>query len=280
MKTCFNTITAGRDTDLFEILTACGEAGFQGVEIDLDHLDACLQQHSLEEVKSMLRSSRLGVASLMAFQLEVFGDAAPHLENLRRASRLAVDLDCPTLLTYCVAEIPRNMSHDEALGRAAERAGAYADAAAPVSIALEPIGRAELMGGPDAAREIAARSGRPNVGIMMDTFHYYLSQVQPDRIRAVPAESMLIVHINDCEDLPIESLGDHHRLMPGLGILPLAEDLAALRDIGYTGFLSLEIFRPEYWALPVPETVRLGISTLTEVMARSGVLDSAPLAAS
>ena len=37
------------------------------------------------------------------------------------------------------------------------------------------------------------------------------------------------------------------RLLPGLGILPLREMMAAFRDIGYDDVASVEIFRPEYW---------------------------------
>jgi 2-keto-myo-inositol isomerase len=42
-------------------------------------------------------------------------------------------------------------------------------------------------------------------------------------------------------------LTDAHRLLPGLGVLPLKEIIEALRQIGYDGVASVEIFRPEYW---------------------------------
>jgi len=35
--------------------------------------------------------------------------------------------------------------------------------------------------------------------------------------------------------------------LPGLGILPLKEMLAAFKRIGYDAVASVEIFRPEYW---------------------------------
>ena len=98
------------------------------------------------------------------------------------------------------------MAKEAALDAAAARAARYAEAAAPMKIALEPIGRTALMGGPTAALDIARRSGQPNVGIMMDTFHYYLSQVPDADIRAIPRETLLIVHVNDSEDRPIPEL--------------------------------------------------------------------------
>src|SRR5687767_15651529 len=57
-----------------------------------------------------------------------------------------------------------------------------------------------------------------------------------------------IFHINDAEDLPRNELEDRHRLLPGLGILPLREIVSAFRRIGYDKVASVEIFRPEYWA--------------------------------
>ena len=44
-----------------------------------------------------------------------------------------------------------------------------------------------------------------------------------------------------------DQLTDAHRLLPGLGILPLKEIIAAFKQIGYDADASVEIFRPEYW---------------------------------
>ena len=107
------------------------------------------------------------------------------------------------------------------------------------------------MGGPGEALEIARLSGRDNVGIMMDTFHYYRSEVPVSDIEAIPLEKLLIVHVNDSEARPIEALNDSHRLYPGKGCLPLKGYFAALSRIGYAGHLSIEIFREEYRKQPI-----------------------------
>ena len=43
--------------------------------------------------------------------------------------------------------------------------------------------------------------------------------------------------------------------MSGKGILPLDHDLKLLKSIGYDGFLSVEIFREDYWREPVGNVV-------------------------
>ena len=269
MKTCFNTITAGPEALLEDVIAACGRAGFDGVEIDVDQLTSCLQRRSLADVQRHMADAGLAVASLMAFDLDPFGGVAG-VDTIRRAAELATELGAPILLTYCAAGVPAGMTKAEALHRAGARAALYADAAAPVAIALEPIGRTELMGGPTDALEVARLSGRSNVGIMMDTFHYYLSRVPAVAIRSIPRDKLLIVHINDAEDRPIPALADLHRLHPGYGILPLQEDVRLWQDIGYDGFVSVEIFRPAYWAQPVEQVVREAKDALDAVLRGSG----------
>ncbi len=271
MKTCFNTITAGLEARLEDIIAACGEVGFAGIEIDQRHVAAALERMPMGEIKRLLDDARLEAASVMAFNLDPFGDPDAGLAAIRHGADIARALGAPILLTFCAAGIPDGMNHHEARRRAGERVALFADAAAPVAIALEPIGRTALMGGPVEAREIAHYSGRPNVGIMMDSFHYYLSRVPDGAIRSIPRQDLLIVHLNDAEDRPISELQDSHRLHIGRGILPLQEDLALLREIGYDGYVSVEIFRPEYWAQPVQQVIRETKETLDAELARAGV---------
>jgi 2-keto-myo-inositol isomerase len=51
-------------------------------------------------------------------------------------------------------------------------------------------------------------------------------------------------------------LHDSHRLLPGLGILPLKNIVDAFRRIGYDHVASVEIFRPEYWEMDPVELAR------------------------
>jgi 2-keto-myo-inositol isomerase len=40
---------------------------------------------------------------------------------------------------------------------------------------------------------------------------------------------------------------DALRVYPGRGVIPLDRIRGSLKDIGYKGGFSVEIFRPEYW---------------------------------
>ena len=267
MKTCFNTITAGLDRRLEDIIAACGRVGYEGMEIDLRAIEAAADRVSLADIRRLMDDSGMATASVMAFDLAPFATDDAAFDRLKRGATAAKALGAPILLTYCFAAIPDGMDRDDALDTAAARAARYADAAHPVKIALEPIGRTALMGGPSSALEIARRSGRPNVGIMMDTFHYYLSQVPEADIRAIPRDDLLIVHVNDSEDHPIPDLKDAHRVHLGRGILPLARDRQLIREIGYDGFVSVEIFNEGYWRQPLEQVVAESKAALDEWLA-------------
>ena len=266
MKTCFNTITAGLDRRLEAIIAACAAAGFEGIEIDLRVIEAAAPRVSLGDIKTLLTDGGLAPASIMAFDLAPFATDETAFDRFKRGVEAANALGAPMLLTYCFAAIPAGMSRDAALEFAGERASRYAEAAGTVKIALEPIGRTELMGGPRAALDIAARSDCANVGIMMDTFHYYLSQISDAEILAIPIEKLFIVHVNDSEDRPVTELRDKHRLHVGRGILPLEHDLQLWKTLGYDGYLSVEIFNEDYWQLPVTTVVNDAKSSLVALL--------------
>ena len=54
--------------------------------------------------------------------------------------------------------------------------------------------------------------------------------------------------------------------MPGEGIFDLSRYLELLRQIGYNGFLSLELFREDLWASDPLEVVRMGLEKMRAVV--------------
>ena len=99
----------------------------------------------------------------------------------------------------------------------------------------------------DLAHEIVRATDRLNLGLVIDSFHFYAGGSTVEMIEAVDPNLIYVFHINDAENLPRGELLDKHRLLPGLGILPLREMIAAFRKIAYDRVASVEIFRPEYW---------------------------------
>ena len=248
MYSCINGATTMPYT-LEQDLAAAAKAGFDAVEIWSRKLDAYLRDHDAVDLMALLDGYGLRAASLCPYGLVGFSDNRKELETIEHAAAVAAEIGCPVLLV-CADAPPEGMGREAAYDIMAATARAYAERAAAhrVKVAIEPLGRHPFIPGPREALAVIERAGHDNLGLMMDFFHYYKSGVPFENIRAIPTELLLIVHVDDCEDLPPEALTDQHRVYMGDGVLPLKDMLGVLREKGYSGALSVEIFREEYWA--------------------------------
>ena len=121
-------------------------------------------------------------------------------------------------------------------------------------------------------KAVVQACNRANVGLVIDTFHFYAGESSFADFDGLDPRKVFIFHINDAENLPRADLRDSHRLFPGLGILPLAEILANLKKIGYQTMASIEIFRPEYWDMDPMVVGRLSRESMVKVIGAAGLL--------
>lgn len=268
MKSCINGAST-MPYPLEEDLRSAAAVGFEGVELWTSKVDAYLERHSLEDLNGLLEEHAIQPAALCPYGLVAFGEnVQQNVVQIKGAARRAEAIECPILLV-CPDTPPPDLREVEAIkkaGRVARELGKIA-ADHGTSIAIEPLGRHPFVPGPKEALRIVEEADHEQVGIMMDTFHYYKSAVSLEDIASIPIELLAIVHINDCEDLPREELTDGHRLWPGEGVTPLHEMLGAIKENGYEGVLSVEIFRREYWEKDIGWIVENAKWSLDKVMA-------------
>ncbi len=238
--------------DLATDIRVAGAAGFDYLEIWAAKLRDYLKSHTTAELKSMFDEHGIAPYSINSIERVTFRDRAGK-ESLagecEELCRVAYEINCPYIVVvpgplpegatraHVVEESARVLRELSVL---AERSGA--------GLAFEFLGQPSCsVQTLDLADEIVGQVARPNVGLVIDSFHFYTGGSSVESIAALDAERLFIFHINDAEDRPREQLEDRHRLLPGLGVLPLKEIIAALRLIGYRRAASVEIFRPEYW---------------------------------
>ena len=252
MKLAFNgatTMRAGLATDLH----AAAAAGFDYLEIWAAKLRSFLRENSIAELKELFSASGPAPLSINSIEHITFRDAQAY-EGIKREceelSSIAAAIGCP-----CIVVVPGRLPND-----GASRGEVVAEsvkvlhelcgiaAAHNVSLAFEFLGQSDCsVPTLDLAAEIVREVDRENLGLVIDSFHFYAGNSTFEMIEALDPDMIRIFHINDAEDLPREELEDRHRLLPGLGILPLREMLSSFRKIGYDKVASVEIFRPEYW---------------------------------
>ena len=252
MKLALNGATTMR-ADLATDLQAAKEAGFDYLEIWAAKLRHFLKEHSTAELKNLFSASGLSPLSINSIEHITFRDAAAYdaiKRECEELSSIAAAVDCP-----CIVVVPGRLPksgarREQVIAESIRVLNELCDIAAAhnVALAFEFLGQTDCsVPTLDLAAEIVREVNRKDLGVVIDSFHFYAGNSTMAMIESLDPEMIRIFHINDAEDLPREQLEDRHRLLPGLGILPLQEMLSSFRKIGYDKVASVEIFRPEYW---------------------------------
>jgi 2-keto-myo-inositol isomerase len=250
-------------------IAVAADAGFDGIELWWPKVQTFLENKSRDKLEGLLAEHKLPPVALCPLRIRPFQDTGEARESFDLAVGVAPVIGCSVFIV-CPEQYPDTISRDEALSLTAQEVKRFAEKAATndIRLAIEPIGRHNLIPGPRQALELMELAGAPeNLGLMMDTFHYYKSEIPNEDLEAVPIEKLYIVHINDSEDHPRDQLIDAHRLYPTLGVIPLKEKLIILKKKKYDGYLSLEIFRPSYWQEKPEKIVKEGLRYLRQLVA-------------
>ena len=103
-----------------------------------------------------------------------------------------------------------------------------------MKLALEPLNRFEtyFLNRHDQALALAAAVG-PDCGICLDTFH--LNIEEKDMLGAIRAAKGKLVDFH---------VADNNRLACGMGALDWGKIIGTLKEIGYTGALTVEFVAP------------------------------------
>jgi D-psicose/D-tagatose/L-ribulose 3-epimerase len=102
-----------------------------------------------------------------------------------------------------------------------------------VTLAYEPLNRFETYFATTAAEAtaLAAEVGVEGFGFLFDTFHANLEERDPCASARAAGHALRHFHISE-----------NDRSTPGTGHVPFGRLLAALREIGYDGWLTIEAF--------------------------------------
>jgi len=157
---------------------------------------------------------------------------------------------------------PPDVDRDQAWERIRTAYAGWCDRAAALGIRVtaEVVNRyeADSIRTIDEGLVLAREVDRPNFGLTPDTYHMNIDEGPfTDAIRRGGNH---IVHMH---------AGDNNRQAPGEGNFDFTQVARALKDIGYDGFWSLELFE-EYYGIrlqhPPEEALALGLAHLRTVI--------------
>lgn len=252
MKLALNGATTMR-ADLATDLHAAKAAGFDYLEIWAAKLRNFLKEKSATELSDLFTASGLEPLSINSIEHVTFRDD-PAYEAIKKEceelSSIAAAVGCP-----CIVVVPGRLpeggaSRESVISESIKVLTELCEisSAHGVSLAFEFLGQTDCsVPTLDLAADIVREVNRKDLGLVIDGFHFYAGNSTLSMIEALDPSLIQIFHINDAEDRPRDQLEDRHRLLPGLGILPLQQMISSFRKIGYDKVASVEIFRPEYW---------------------------------
>ena len=260
----FNTSTVrGQKLPVEEIAKLAAKAGYQGIEPWITELqDYTKRGGHLKDLGKLLADLGLKVESAIGFAKWIVDDELERQKGLDEAKR---DMEMVAAVGgKRIAAPPAGATdkHMAELGVIADRYRALAELGAKFGLVpeAEVWGFSKTMSRLGEAVLVAMESGHPRACVLPDVFHLYKGGSGYGGLRLLSGQAIGIFHINDYpKDKDRAFIKDADRVFPGDGVAPLAEVFRTLRDIGYRGMVSLELFNPEYYKRDAYEVVKTGL---------------------
>ncbi len=265
MKLCLSEATT-MPSSFAEDVENISDAGCQAMEVWLTKLETHLEKHSVAETKRWIadRGMALAAASYQGGLLLSQGEQRKVLyDDFRKRLDLCQAFSIPTLVV--VADFVEKVNQTDleraivSLGQAAQWAQAF-----DLTLALEFRGRNAFCASLDTALALIAQTGQPNVGVCLDVFHYYTGPSKFEDFDLLTLDRLALVQLCDLAGVPRELAADADRIFPGDGDLRLAPILQRIRDLGYQGYVSLELMNPLFWRTNASQLTTLGWQALTK----------------
>ncbi len=268
---CLNTSTImGQKLKLPEVVEVAARAGYQAIEPWAREIDQHLKDGgSLKDLGKRIRDRGLEVPSAIGFAEWIVDDEARRkkgLEQLKREMEWLSEIGATR-----IAAPPAGATNQSGLDlfKAAERYRAILELGDRTGVVpqVELWGFSKTLGRLGEVAFVAVESRHPRACILPDVYHLYKGGSDFTGLRLLSGPGVHVIHANDYPaDPPRATITDAHRVYPGDGIAPWKDILRGLREAGFRGFLSLELFNRNYWMQDALEVARAGLDKMRAVV--------------
>jgi sugar phosphate isomerase/epimerase len=121
------------------------------------------------------------------------------------------------------------------------------------------------------ARELFADVGAPNLGFVLDSWHWWTAKETAEDLRTVRNHDVVAVDLNDAPaGIPIDDQKDNQRELPGAtGVIPIRVFVQALVEMGYDGPARAEPFNAALNALEDDDACARTVAAVRTTLASS-----------
>jgi len=279
MKLCLSPGAIGVKAAPRDLVALALKHGFDAIEPPGDFL-ARLTAAELGEFRASMKGLAWGAAG---FPVDFRGDDEKFKASLAQLPAKAAALqragvECvSTWLSPSHNELPREENFQRHATRLRESAKVLRDHG--LRLGLEYVGTPSLREGRKhpfiynlrGTRELIAAIGTGNVGVVPDSWHWWISGDTEQDLLALTPRDIISVDLNDAPvGILIEKQQDGRRELPAAtGVIPVAKFLNALRRIGYAGPVRAEPFNQPLNGLDDDPACAAVIAALRKAMALS-----------
>ncbi len=256
MKLAFST-NAYLNYSFAETCERLAAIGYAGVEImaDVPHAwPAYLLPSHKAAIREALAFNKLAISNVNAFMMHAVNDRRQkywhpswiepdanyrqvRIDHTTRALSLAAELGAP-----CITTEPGGPLEGRPWGECLKL---FVEMLKPVVAHAEKVGVPLLIEPEpdllietaDQYLEFARHFDSPYLGLNFDIGHFYC--VKDDPAATVRKLAPLIRHVH-LEDIAATRV--HHHLIPGEGVIDFHGTLAALQEVGYAGWVTIELY--------------------------------------
>ncbi|MFO0804329.1 MAG: sugar phosphate isomerase/epimerase family protein [Gemmataceae bacterium] len=277
---CLNTSTVrlpdNKSRPITELIDIAAKAGYHAIEPWIGELaDHVKGGGTLKDLKKRIDDAGLQVPDAIGFAEWIVEDADRRKKGLEQAKRdmdMVQQIGGTRLAAPPVGATGGTSKRDDPkftqpivdLLAAADR---YRDLLAlGKSMGVTPI--VEVWGFSKTLKRlgevllVAAECGSPEGCILPDIYHLYKGGSDFAGLHLLGPSAVGIFHVNDYPKIDREKINDADRVYPGDGVAPLKEVFATLKSMGYSGYLSLELFNREYWKQDPHAVAKTGLEKM------------------
>ena len=279
MYLALNAVPIGGNLKWKDFAALASRIGFRGVDIMLEPAMA----EGAEATRRLLHSLKLkpGLINLPVDFRKDDATFASTLPKLKPAAEFAAAIGCPRLMTYILSstDTPRDelratyLKRFRACAEILDRAKCRLGLEFLGPLHIRQSGKYEFIWKMPEMLAFAKECG-PNVGLTLDAWHWHHAGGTTADILAAGKDRIILVHFDDAAKLPPEQVRDNQRLLPGEGVIDLNGFLHALKKIGYSDSLSVEVFGRGLKEMPPSESALLCLSYGRSALKRAGIRES------
>jgi 2-keto-myo-inositol isomerase len=273
---CLNTSTlSGQNLGIVKVVEIAAATGFAAVEPWLRELDAYVKTGgSPKDLGNRIADLGLAIPSTIGFAPWIVDDDAQRSKGLEQMKR---DMDTVAQIGGKRIAAPPigangNKSPEIDLLKVAGRYRAICDLGDQMGVVPEAEfwGPSKNLSRLSEAAMVATESGHPRACVLPDVYHLYKGGSDPNGLRLLSGAAIHVIHMNDYPaDPPRQTITDASRIFPGDGIAPLSQILHNLREGGFSGYLSLELFNRDYWKRSPVKVANEGIEKMRAVVRKT-----------